>query len=431
MDTAAHRLPADPDAALAALTGVVAELTRQTHPDAGRTVTSDSRLDADLGLDSLARIELLHRVEDAFGLRLAEQTLLSIETPRELLGALRTAAGLPAAAAGWETPAAAAAPQALAGQPDDADTLTAMLEWYVGCAPQRRHVVFYRGADDVEEIDYAALARGAQEVAVGLIERGLQRQQPVAIMLPTSIEFLYTFFGVLLAGGIPVPIYPPARLSQLEDHLRRQSAILASAEATLLVTIDEARLLAQFLRSQVSSLRAVVTVPELRRAQIAVRLPEIRADDIAFIQYTSGSTGNPKGVVLTHANLLANIRAWGQAVGFGPDEVAVSWLPLYHDMGLIGAWLGSLYHGGLLVLMSPLDFLARPERWLQAIHRHRGSMTAAPNFAFELCLRRVPEDVLDKLDLSSWRLAANGAEPVSAETMQRFAERFARCGFRR
>jgi 1-acyl-sn-glycerol-3-phosphate acyltransferase len=431
VDTAAHGLPADPDAALAALTGVVAELARQTHPDAARKVTPDSRLDSDLGLDSLARIELLHRIEDAFGLRLAEQTLLAIETPRGLLRAMRSAAGLPAASASWETPAAAAAPQAAVGQPDRADTLTAMLDWYVRRAPQRRHVVFHRGADEVEEIDYGALARGAQEVAVGLIEQGLERQQTVAIMLPTSIEFFYTFFGVLLAGGIPVPIYPPARISQLEDHLRRQSTILDSAQAALLVTIPEARLLAQFLRSQVPSLRAVVTVAALRRAQIAVRLPAIRPDDIAFIQYTSGSTGNPKGVVLTHANLLANIRAWGQAVGFGPDEVAVSWLPLYHDMGLIGAWLGSLYHGGLLVLMSPLDFLARPERWLQAIHRHRGTMTAAPNFAFELCLRRVPEDVLDKLDLSSWRLAANGAEPVSADTMERFAGRFARCGFRR
>jgi 1-acyl-sn-glycerol-3-phosphate acyltransferase len=431
VNTAAHKLPADSDEALTALTGVVGELVRQTHPHAARQVTPESRLDAELGLDSLARIELLHRIEDRFGLRLAENTLLAIETPRELLGALRTAAGLPPAAAWKEEAAPAFSPQTLVGQPDEVDTLTAMLDWYVNAAPQRPHVLFYKSADDIEEIDYAGLARAAQAVALGLIERGIERQQTVAIMLPTSLEFLYTFFGVLAAGAIPVPIYPPARMSQLEDHLRRQSAILGGAQAAALVTLPEARLLAQFLMSQVPSLRDVVTVADLRRSGRAASLPAIRADDIAFIQYTSGSTGNPKGVILTHANLLANIRAWGKACAFTPEDVAVSWLPLYHDMGLIGAWLGSLYHGGLLVLMSPLDFLARPERWLQAIHRHRGSMTAAPNFAFELCLRRVPDELLDRLDLSSWRLCANGAEPVSSETMERFAERFARCGFRR
>jgi acyl carrier protein len=383
VDTAAHTLPSDSDEALSALTGVVRELVRQTHPHASRTVTPESRLDADLGLDSLARIELLHRIEDRFGLRLAEQTLLAIETPRELLGALRSAAGLPATATTWRVEAQpVAAAQTLAGQPDDADTLTAMLDWYVNAAPQRRHVLFYKSADEIEEIDYAGLARGARAIALGLIDRGIERQQTVAIMLPTSLEFLYTFFGVLAAGAIPVPIYPPARMSQLEDHLRRQSAILDSAQAAALITIPEARLLAQFLMSQVSSLREVVTVADLRRSHHAASLPTLRSDDIAFIQYTSGSTGNPKGVILTHANLLANIRAWGKACDFKPEDVAVSWLPLYHDMGLIGAWLGSLYHGGSLVLMSPLDFLARPERWLQAIHRHRGTMTAAPNFAF-------------------------------------------------
>jgi 1-acyl-sn-glycerol-3-phosphate acyltransferase len=431
VDSAVHKLPADAGAALSDVTAVVAELVRQTHPGVKRDVGADSRIDADLGLDSLARIELLHRVEDRFGVRLSERTLLEIETPRELLSALRSAAGLPATAAAAHEQVAVAAAQQFVGLPHAAETLTALLDWYVELAPQRRHVLFYKSADEVDEIDYATLARGAQEVAVGLIERGIERQQTVAIMLPTSLEFFYSFFGVLLAGAIPVPIYPPARPSQLEDHLRRQSAILDSAQAAMLITIAEARLLAQFLRSQVASLREVVTVGELRRSQTTARLPQPHPEDIAFIQYTSGSTGNPKGVVLTHANLLANIRAWGKAVEFGPDEVAVSWLPLYHDMGLIGAWMGSLYHGTLLVLMSPLDFLARPERWLQVIHRHRGTMTAAPNFAFELCVRRVPDEVLEKLDLSSWRLAANGAEPISAETMERFAERFARCGFRR
>jgi len=425
-----HRLPQDTQEALTAVVALVEELVRQTHPGFNRPVSADAKLDTDLGLDSLARVELLHRVEDAFRLRLAEQELLAVETPRELLVALRTASGAPAHDV-MSMPVVETGEDALAiGTPQGARTLLDMLDWYAAGAPRRRHVLFYRNAEETEPLDYGSLAERAREVAAGLIERGVTRQQAVAIMLPTSLEFFYTFYGILLAGGIPVPIYPPARLSQLEDHLRRQCAILQSAGAVVLVTVPEARLLAGFLRAEVATLRDIATVPELRASSMDVSLPTVVPEDIAFIQYTSGSTGNPKGVSLTHANLLANIRAWGQAVAMSADDIAVSWLPLYHDMGLIGAWMGSLYHGGLLVLMSPLDFLARPERWLQAIHRHRGTITAAPNFAFELCLRRIPEAVLAELDLSSWRLSANGAEPVSPDTMQRFAERFAPCGFK-
>src|SRR5690606_21305875 len=154
------------------------------------------------------------------------------------------------------------------------------------------------------------------------------------------------------------------------------------------------------------------------------------SDALALLQYTSGSTGDPKGVMLTHANLLANIRAMGEAITASPSDVFVSWLPLYHDMGLIGAWLGSLHYAARLVVMSPLTFLARPVRWLNAIHRHRGTLSAAPNFAFELCLKKIDDEALAGPGLGPLRRVAPGAEPVNPDSSRRFTERFASYGFR-
>jgi 1-acyl-sn-glycerol-3-phosphate acyltransferase len=252
----------------------------------------------------------------------------------------------------------------------------------------------------------------------------------VAIMLPTGREFFAAFYGALYAGCVPVPLYPPARPSQIEDHMRRIAGIVANAGAILLITDARAKPLGHLLRAQCPSLRAVVTVADLSRAAAAPLPPPPRAEDTAFLQYTSGSTGNPKGVVLSHANLLANLDAMARASGVSAKDIFVSWLPLYHDMGLIGACMGSLYVGFRLVLMSPLAFLARPGRWLWTIHRHRATVSAAPNFAYELCVNKLDERELAGLDLGSWRLAYNGAEPVSPATLERFTESFARYGFR-
>ena len=188
--------------------------------------------------------------------------------------------------------------------------------------------------------------------------------------------------------------------------------------------------MARLLRAHVPSLRAVTTVADLQAGGPGPT-PAVAPDDIALLQYTSGSTGDPKGVILTHRHLLANIRAMGAAEAPTPSDVFVSWLPLYHDMGLIGAWLAGLYHGFPLAVMSPLAFLARPARWLRAIHEQRGTLSASPNFGYELCLRHVSEAELTGVDLSSWRLAFDGSEPVSAGTIRRFTGRFAPYGLRR
>ena len=285
-------------------------------------------------------------------------------------------------------------------------------------------------SDQVTVVTYAALYQKALKFAAGLQTVGMKPRQTVAIMLPTGEDFLVCFYGVLLAGGIPVPIYPPARPAQLQDHLTRQVGILNNAQSVFLITVPEARRLAYLVKALVPDLQYVMTPADLFEEESRYVQPIIQATDTAFIQYTSGSTGTPKGVVLTHANLLANIRAMRQVVNAGPSDVFVSWLPLYHDMGLIGAWLGSVYCAYQLVLMSPLTFLSRPARWLWTIHTYGGSISGAPNFAYDLCLNKIDLADVEGLDLSSWRLAFNGAEAINAHTMSAFIERFAPYGFR-
>ena len=254
----------------------------------------------------------------------------------------------------------------------------------------------------------------------------------VALLLRTEPAFFHAYIGILLAGGVPVPLYPPFRADQIEEYASRQAAILRNAGARVLLTFAEAERAAALLRPLAPSLTTVTTVPDLRHDSgvVAHIDSDLREDALALIQYTSGSTGSPKGVALSHANLLANIRAFGEAFELSGDDVGVTWLPLYHDMGLIGAWFGPLYHGMPIVSMSPLAFLAKPVRWLEAISRHRGTITAAPNFAFDLCARKIADADLEGLDLSSWRVALNGAEAVLAGTIERFTTRFAPLGFR-
>jgi 1-acyl-sn-glycerol-3-phosphate acyltransferase len=314
--------------------------------------------------------------------------------------------------------------------PDRAQTLTEALEYYVERQPDRLTVFLYEEKTETP-ITYRELWRGSMAYAEGLAASGLSPGQTVAIMLPTSKEYLFCFYGTLLAGGIPVPLYPPARLTTIEDHLTRHVGILKSCGAALMVTIPEAKPIAWLLRAQVESLRAVMVPADFPSDASSFTPVKATSGQVGFLQYTSGSTGQPKGVVLTHANLLANVRAMGKAARATSADVFVSWLPLYHDMGLIGGCFATMYLSFPVVLMSPLAFLARPSQWLRAIHRHRGTMSGGPNFCYELCLRRIPEHELEGLDLSSWRFAFNGAEPVSPDTMIGFTQRFTPYKFNR
>jgi acyl-CoA synthetase (AMP-forming)/AMP-acid ligase II/1-acyl-sn-glycerol-3-phosphate acyltransferase len=291
------------------------------------------------------------------------------------------------------------------------------------------HVLLRLEDEREQPITYGELWARASAVAGGLRAHGVERGDSVALMLRTEPAFFSAFFGVLLAGAVPVPIYPPTRPARLEEYAARQVKILDNARARLLITFPEVQGVAGLLRAQVRSLRGATTLARLTSAPPVAPAPA-GTDDPALIQYTSGSTGDPKGVLLSHANLLANIRGLGQALRLRADDVCVSWLPLYHDMGLIGTWLGSLYHGVPVVILSPLAFLARPARWLRAISAHRATISAAPNFAFDLCVKRIADAELQGVDLRSWRLAMNGSEAVSADTIERFSRRFAAYGFR-
>jgi 1-acyl-sn-glycerol-3-phosphate acyltransferase len=421
----------DPHTAAEQLLDLVGEVIRELHPNdtTFSAPTLDGTFDRDLSLDSLGRVELITRAERTFEVTLSERVMSAAETPRDILRELIKGAGGTALALSVETIDVSSAVATSA--PDTAETLTGILRWHVEQHPERPHIQFYDDYTDGEIITYGSLWEGAAAVAGGLQFHGLKPGEAVALMLPTGRDYFFAFYAVVLAGGIPVPIYPPVRRAQLEDHLRRQSAILTNCQASMLITVADAKSVARLLTSQVDSLHHVGTVEELTELGRSCEVVARRADDIGFLQYTSGSTGNPKGVVLSHANLLANIRADGYGLQVKSSDVFVSWLPLYHDMGLIGGWLGSIYHAPRLVIMSPLSFLSRPQRWLWAIHRYGGTISAAPNFAYDLCVRRIDEKDIEGIDLSRWRVVANGAEAISPTTMRAFCDRFAAHGFKR
>lgn len=416
-----------------------------------------AHLERDLGLGSLERVELMVRLDSAFSVRLPDAVVGESETVRELVAAVLDARSAPTSAPAEVPPLPTAAsssttsPQAPTGgpappqhssfDPAAAETLIDILRERARAEPDRVHIHLYE-EDTIRTITYGELFARASNVAASLRRRGLEPGRSVAIMLPTSAEFFFVFAGIQLAGGIPVPIYPPVRSDRIMEYAARQAGILRNAESQFLVTFREAHSIALLMEPRVPSLREVIPAAKLVDAhgphlppeserRPAATFAKCASSDIAFLQYTSGSTGDPKGVVLTHANLLANIRAIAVGVELTSADVAVSWLPLYHDMGLIGAWFTPLYAGIPLVVMSPLAFLSRPERWLWAVARHHGTFTPAPNFAYELCVKRIADQDIKGLDLRSVRAMLNGAEPVRPETLERFTARFAPYGMRR
>ncbi len=286
------------------------------------------------------------------------------------------------------------------------------------------------GEDEQTTLTFAELDAWARAIARQLNERGMSGRRAL-LVYPPGIDFIAGLFGCIYAGVVAVPVYPPRRNRNFE----RIQSIAEDARAVAALTVNQVsggldRFAAQSI--ELNRMEWITTddilVPE-DPAKIDWYPEAVRPGDLAVLQYTSGSTGRPKGVMLTHDNILSNCRMITKAFGMVPEDVGMSWLPTYHDMGLVGGIINPLFAANPSVHMSPLAFLHRPVRWLRAISKHRVTITGGPNFAYDICTKKVSEEELEGLDLSCWKLAYNGAENIRPSTLERFSEKFSRVGF--
>jgi fatty-acyl-CoA synthase len=279
---------------------------------------------------------------------------------------------------------------------------------------------------------YADIALAASGVARALLDAGLRRGDVVAIVIGDAEAFLTTIFGASIAGLVAASMHPPLTVTDGARAIALIAPALRTAAVRAVITTKS--LVAAFsdARAACPALSMILAAEDLRFSVDALPDVTISEDDIAFVQFTSGSTSAPKGVVVTHRNLSANVNAINGPCGLATTgtDVGVSWLPLSHDMGLVGMAIAPVYASRPVVLMPPQMFVKRPVEWLRAIARYRATVSFAPNFAYDLCARRVKERDLDGLDLSAWRVAGCGAEPIHAATLRAFATKMAPAGFR-
>jgi acyl-CoA synthetase (AMP-forming)/AMP-acid ligase II len=304
-------------------------------------------------------------------------------------------------------------------------SLVAVLEHRAATQGDERALVFLtdRGAEE-SVLTFGELHDAANAVAKRLTAVAKPGDRAL-LVFPPGLEFVIAFFGCLIARVLAVPMMVPRRQSSRDSS----ASIIANCKPTVVLTVAAlaARddLAARFAGHDLQWLNVDLTPGEPG----AIDMTRPRSEDIAFLQYTSGSTSDPKGVVVTHAMMLANMGQAQRALGTGKHSTCVSWLPLYHDMGLILGVVGSMYLGALCVLLSPSGFMQRPLTWLRAISHYRAEITASPNFAYDLCIARLRADQMDGVDLSSWRIVLVGAEPIRAPTLEKFIETFGAYGF--
>ena len=297
----------------------------------------------------------------------------------------------------------------------------------------RAYVFLEDGEKDESVMSYAGLDQRARAIAARLQEMGIAPGERAVLLYPPGLEYIAGFFGCLYAGVIAVPAYPPNPM-RLERTLPRLQAIVSDADAKIALTTEPILQMAPFVFAQAPDLAAMqwlATDTVENENAAGWKQAAIDSQDVAFLQYTSGSTQTPRGVMLTHANLLYNLELIRQAFELvTAEDIGVIWLPPYHDMGLIGGLLEPIYNLMRAILMSPVHFLQRPVRWVQAISKYQATVSGGPNFAYDLVARKITPEQLEQLDLSSWNLAFNGAEPVRPTTLERFTQVFGPVGFK-
>ena len=278
---------------------------------------------------------------------------------------------------------------------------------------------------------YKDLLERARVVANYLRNRGLQKGDRVLILLMTSTQFTDAFFGTILAGGVPIPASLPMSFGDITKYLTNLRYILQNSGARFILTFSKIRTVIGNVLAGENNLKELILADEITdEIPIHPGFPSIDPSDPALLQYTSGTISLPKGAVLTHQAILSNVYGISHSIGITTADVGLSWLPLYHDMGLIGGMITALYAGARMVIMPPESFVMNPIGWLKNITQYRASIIVAPNFAYHLCSNRVADGDLRSLDLSSLRVAMNGAEPVDLRTLNVFERKFAPAGFR-
>ncbi len=309
-----------------------------------------------------------------------------------------------------------------------------MVDVLIGLSSQTRiGARFVRRNGAAEFYPYRDILASAQAAAAGLQKRGIKPGDRVALILPTSRGFLDAFLGCQLAGAIPAALYPPFRFGKLDEYFVRTRQMLNKIGARMLITDARVRKLLGPVASGVETLQSAIDVTDLASGGDQWRPPEVHLDDPAFLQFSSGSTREPKAVIMTHRSLIANLEMMAAALRAVPNTNAenggVCWLPLYHDMGLVGCMLTGLYYPATVTYISPEDFIVDPSLWFKTISRYKAIISPAPHFAYRLCYAKVRDQDMEGVDLSSWRLALNGAEPIEVEGMRLFQERFSKWGF--
>lgn len=311
------------------------------------------------------------------------------------------------------------------------ETIASVLRRRVELTPHQRAFVFLEnGERERASYTFAELDRRARAIGGRLASLGARGKQ-VLLPHPPGLDFVASFFGCLYAGAVAVP----SCSSLLSMRQRRRLQFVVEDGEVEIVLAASTQSLTAFRESltdeEWTSGLTLLAADEVQEAEEANWSPvESKPDDLAYIQYTSGSTSDPRGVMISHGNIMCNQRMIQSAFGNSEGRVVVSWLPHFHDMGLVGILQQGIYAGMCMVLLAPLDFIRRPARWLRAISKYHASASGAPNFAYDLCVERVKDEELAEVDLSCWKLAFNGSEPVRAETMESFAEKFGKAGFR-